>query len=133
MLYYYSLKVTTPAGTLSTAPQATVWPLVDGTLRRLEVMIPSGHSGLTGIAVHNQNTQVVPWGASGFLVADNVTIPIDLDYEVAASGLSIHTYNTGQYAHSHYLRALVETLAPGRDGASAPLTALALPPQLVST
>jgi hypothetical protein len=129
--YYYALTVTTPAATAQASPQQTAFPMVDGHLRRLEILIPPGHAGLTGIAARNQGVQVVPWGTSGFLVGDDLNLPIDLDYDVATTGLTIFTYNTGQYPHSHYLRAAVDTLTP--PGPVGPdLTALHLPPQYVS-
>lgn len=127
MRQYYTKSVTTPASTLSTAPQQTVWPLIDGHLLSLEVLIPAGHAGLTGISVKAQGVQIVPWGTSEFLVADDTTIPVWLDYDIANSGLVILTYNTGAYSHTHYLRASVETLAPPGI-AHAPDIALALPP-----
>lgn len=132
MRYYYTFSVTTPPGILPAAAQQTPWPLVDGTLRSIEVVIPSGHSGLTGLAATSQGTQVLPWGASGWIIGDNVTIPVELDYDVAASGLVLNTYNTGFYAHTHYLRAAVDTLAP-RSGLVVPsFEPLSIPAQLQS-
>lgn len=127
MRYPYTKKVTTPAGTTQAVPLMTKWPLDEGTLLYLEVIIPSGHAGLTGLMVQNQGTQYVPWLGSDWLVGDDRTVIVELDTPVAQSGLMIVTYNTGFYPHSHYLRCLIDQGAnSGADTTSGDYGALQL-------
>lgn len=129
MRLYRLLTVTTPPGTAKAAPQQTVWTLQDAALLKLEVTIPAGHSGLTGVAVKAQGSQIFPWNLDGFFVGDNRELAVELGYEVTTSGLIVFTYNTGAYQHSHYLRATIETFDPRVNAPGGPSTlALALAP-----
>lgn len=116
MRYPYTKKVTTPAGTTQAVPQTTLWKLDEGTLLYLEVIIPRGHAGVTGLSVLNQGTQYVPWIGTDWLSGDDRTVVVELETDVAASGLAIVTYNTGFYPHSHYLRCLIDQGANRQSG-----------------
>lgn len=115
-----TLKVTTPTATPQTTPQSTAWDLGACVLERLDIVIPRGHSGLTGIHVDYQNVAIVPFDSPPtFLVGANETIPADVDFELGAP-LTIVTYNTDSFAHSHYLRAHINVWLPGDLAAGAP-------------
>ena len=121
-----TLKVTTPAGTAQATPQTTTFNVGNVILERLEIMIPPGHSGLTGIHVDHQGMPLVPFGLPpAFLIASRETIGVDVGFEVGAA-LSVVTYNTDTFDHSHYLRAFVNVWLGGPSEAApvlVPITA----------
>lgn len=126
---YYTLTLLTPAGTAVATPLSTTWQLEDQTLASVEVDIPDGHNGLTGIRVIRSQQQVVPWGNNSFLVANNRLVTVPVNQELTEAKLVILTYNTGFYDHSFYLRATITDLAsstPGTAGASLSLGQLNL-------
>lgn len=105
------LEVETPANTLETAPQVTTWTVGATTLRRLEVTIPVGHNGLTGIAFRFAGTRVVPFGEGEWLVGNDSTRVFEPDLQLAGGRLDVVTFNTGEYPHSHHLIAHLESLS----------------------
>lgn len=107
-------KVTVPLGTLQAAPTSTQWDLGNVVVETLEIMVPKGHSGLTGIHVDYQGVPLVPFSLPAtFLVAADETITVPLDLEIGAP-LTIVAYNTDQFDHAFYLRALVDVFL-GQD------------------
>jgi hypothetical protein len=110
----YPLTVVTPKATPIGAPQATPWPLEDANLLRVEITVPSGHNGLTGIRLLWANQQVIPFGNNSYLVANDRTIVVEFNDYMTASGLVVGTYNTDIYDHSHYLLATITDTASAR-------------------
>lgn len=110
-------KVTTALGTAQASPQSDSWNLGPVIVEELQVMIPRGHSGLTGIHVDYQGVALVPFATPAtFLVASDETITVPIGLEVGAA-LTVVTYNTDTFAHSFYLRALVDVFLTGDTGA----------------
>lgn len=99
--------IAVPASTLPTAPQISAYDLGDVLLERLEVIIPDGHAGLTGIAVVYDGQGVVPWATTPvFLIGNGETPTFDVDFRFGHPA-QVWAYNEGVYAHSFYLRATV--------------------------
>lgn len=100
-------EVTTPAGTLAAAPKFTDIPMNAGRLSNVEIYIPSGHAGQTGIRVELAQQQIMPYSTAPAWVKGNDfrhDFPIDVE---VGSGLRVATFNIGIYAHTHYLRFTV--------------------------
>lgn len=115
----YELDVTIPAGTAKSAAVVTPWPLENNILDTITVVIPSGHCGFTGVRVLQASQQIVPWGNSSYIVANDEKIPIDINIEIGASAITVQAYNTDVYAHTFYLRAAVRDIPlPAPSGAS---------------
>lgn len=106
----YPLTVTTPDGTLEASPQSTTWPLEDARLLYIDLIIPAGHNGLTGLRVEYNGTQIVPWGDVSYIIANNDRIRFPVNGEITRTGLVIITYNTDVFDHSHYLYAAIQDL-----------------------
>jgi hypothetical protein len=107
---YTPLTVTTPTGTTSTAPQSTPIDLGDVQLVQVELRIPPGHSGLTGVSVQYAGQSLVPWATEGgWIIGDDDLLSFDVGFEVG-QGLTVVTYNAGTFTHSHYLRFLWQPL-----------------------
>ena len=109
----WPLTVTVPAGTPPTAPLIVPWPLIDANLDYIDIIVPDGHSGQTGIAVYWSGTQILPWGTNSWIIANNEKIHTPITTYITIGGLEIYAYNTGQFDHSFYLRGhITYTTAP---------------------
>lgn len=118
----FVLEVTTPAGTAELTPVTTDWPLQDAVLEELEIITPAGHNGLTGIRVLRSFQQIIPYANLHYLVMNDERLVIPYRDQITASGLSIITYNTDVFDHTHYLRALISDL-----GTNIPATTANIP------
>jgi hypothetical protein len=119
-LYY--LEVTTPANTPLASPQSTLWPLEDNYLKYVDVLVPPGPSGLLGFRLMWANQQVIPWGNDSWLITDNERVHVDCDFMMTITGLVIESYNTDIYAHTIYIRGLVQTATVEQELAASELT-----------
>lgn len=98
---------TVVAGTARATPSSQSVDLTATRLDRVEVLIPSGHSGLTGVQLQYDGVTVLPWGVPDtWLIGDGETIDF-------ASGLSmghaatLRGFNADVYDHSWYVRLVV--------------------------
>lgn len=102
--YYTEIDITTPPGVLQSAPLVTQINLGDVMLHQIDMRIPPGHNGFTGIQIKLSDNAIVPWGnASAFIVGNDESLKFEYGDEVDA-GLTVVTFNIGTYAHTHYLR-----------------------------
>lgn len=113
---------TVPANTAVATPQTTSWPLGPVQLEWVEIMVPKGHAGLTGIHIDYQEVALIPFGQPpAFLVAREETIRVEVGLEVGAP-LSVVAYNVDVFPHTFYLRAFVDQfLDTDRVVASSPM------------
>lgn len=116
MYYVYPLDITTPSGTLAAVPQTTAFPMINGTLVSIDIVIPSGHCGLTGIQFLQQGQEILPYANMAWITgnADRLTFPVDR--AILTNDIQVRTYNTDVWAHTHNIRATVVPL-----GASSPV------------
>ena len=113
----FDARITTPASTAEASPLETDVALPQGTLQRVIIHIPSGHAGLTGLALEYSREHIYPWGAGSWLEGDDQVVIADLDFPIGGSPVTVRTYNTDDtYDHDHLL--LFDVLdpagAPGR-------------------
>lgn len=102
-----TVSITTPPNTPPSAPRETVWAVGRGVVDRLEVVIPDGHAGLTGLAVVWGARQVWPYEAGEWIIGNDEVVRVSLGLYVTDS-LVVRTYNVDDtYVHSHHLRAYV--------------------------
>lgn len=105
-------NILTPKNTAIAAPLSTAWDLGNQELVRLSVMVPRGHSGLTGIKVLYDNVAIFPFTLPElFLIANGETVGEEIGFEVSHP-LTIVTYNTDIFDHRFYLRCTIADLAP---------------------
>ena len=110
---YWPVTLTVPASTPASAP-ATVLPFTnDKYIEAIEVEVPPGHSGLTGIAVTYDGVNIVPWSpTAAWITADNYVKEFDVGMVMGAQ-LTIAGYNTDVFAHTFYVRIKVRYQATG--------------------
>lgn len=107
---YVPANIVTPSGTTIAAPQTTVLDVGAGVLEEVELQIPAGHVGVTGLRLLLAGQQVLPWDdATSWIVGDNFhrifTMGVQID-----RGFTAQTYNVGNYPHTHYLRFRLRAL-----------------------
>lgn len=130
----YTISVTVPSGTQSAAPQVTPWMTEDAWIDTVEIEVPPGHNGLTGIRLVKADTQLLPWGSNTWLIENDYTRVFPIDDYIPVTDLVIQAYNTGSYPHTFYLRMALHSYNPGQQGALASQTGLPeAAPSAVST
>ena len=116
---YWPISPACPAKTTASNPVTTPWPITQGMLHGVKVMIPAGHNGLTGIKILYCGVQIIPWSLNFWLVGNNQTFDFSWGEEVMGTNLSIQTYNTDVAAHTWWLYADIEPtlgIAPAQVG-----------------
>jgi hypothetical protein len=103
----YEIQVTVPAGTAQANPQVTPWVTEDNLINLIELEVPPGHNGLTGIRVMKGDTPLLPYNANSFIVANAYTSAWPVNDYIPTSDLKIQAFNTGAYPHTFYLRMTV--------------------------
>jgi hypothetical protein len=116
---YWPITVTPAPGTQPAAPHDRTWNFTQGILAAIQIQIPAGHNGRTGIRIVYHGTVIIPWSLSGWIIASGETFTFDWDDEIMATGLVVETYNTDITPHNFYLRAKV---LPTVEAAPAQLT-----------
>jgi hypothetical protein len=121
---YVDASVTTPAGTAIASPQTTSVDLGAVVALSAQLIVPPGHSGLTGWRVVYSGTVILPFNLPAqWVIADSYMNEFVIDHEVDRT-LQIITYNLGVYPHTHYCRFKVTNL-PDRE--TAPFRLLTIP------
>lgn len=121
---YVPANITTLAGTTPAAPLVSDIALPHGVLETIELLIPPGHLGATGIRFLLSGQQVLPWSnATVWIVGDDLDQLFDMNTTTAEHFQAV-TYNVGNFAHTHYVRCRVRQLEQG--GGIPTITPLAL-------
>jgi hypothetical protein len=119
---YYAFTVTVPANTAIASPVSQTIQVSFGTLDEIELIIPSGHAGLTGIQFQIAGAVVLPWGSvptagqtpGQWIIGNNLDRTWQIGVEVGAT-LIAKAYNTDTtYQHVFYGRCLVSDLPDQR-------------------
>lgn len=118
----YEADLTVPAATPAAAPVSMLWAFDQGTLVSVRIVVPSGHSGLTGIRVLWAGTPIIPFAGAGFIISDDDKMEWEINQEINAGSITVQGYNTDIYPHTFYLRGLLLGL-----GASQPASLVAVP------
>jgi len=101
---YIPQIVTTPAATPASAPQSTATALGWSFLHAVQVRIPPGHAGFTGLQIVWNGVGIVPFTtAPSWIIGNDDYLVFDVD-ETLDTQLTVLTFNTDVFAHSHYLR-----------------------------
>ena len=129
----FAFKVAVPAGTAISAPTSTSCAFAQATVQAIEIVIPDGHAGLTGLALAQAHQQIIPQNLGQWIISNDekLTFPVE-DYGNNGDWQAI-AYNTDVYDHNFYLRFLCADITPPPAGLLNPATAaLAVSPDLSS-
>ena len=114
-------QVTVPAGTTIGAPQTTALAWRDGVVRRLEVLIPPGPSGLSGFRILHSGQVIIPFAADTWIIADDEVLNWDLDNFPTGAKWSLRAYNTDIYEHTYYMRWHIDEIRSALTPYPAPI------------
>lgn len=109
----YPLTVTVPAGTPVAHPVSVPWVTEDAVVSDIEVLIPPGPNGTTGVRVMKGDVQLIPWGAPSWIIGNDYDRTFALGGYLPTSDITVEAYNIGQNTHSFYLRMSVISLNAG--------------------
>ena len=122
----YQTQITVPAGTLPTAPMSQAWVTEDNTIADIELEIPPGHNGFTGIRVIKGDTTILPYNMGTWIIANDVSRIFPVNDYIPTGDMKIIAYNQGQYAHTFYLRMTVSDYTqPSESVAGTPIVPVA--------
>jgi hypothetical protein len=124
-----AFAVTVTAGTAKTSAATTDVSFLDGIVQRIELDVPDGHFGLTGIQILSAHAQAIPYTFGDYIVADGHDFGWDLVGQIDTGSWQVKCFNTDVYDHTFYLRFSVLDFAYAPS--TAPLPALAPTPVLV--
>lgn len=114
--------VTAAAGTLVSAPATVDLSFPPGTVSEVEIVIPAGHAGLTGIALGQGGQVVIPATAGAYIIGDSDVIRWPLDGFLDNGSWFAQAYNTDVFDHQWFVRFLVTETAPVIAAPSLPLS-----------
>ena len=104
----YNIAFTVPAGTPKANPISAPWVTEDNTIVDIELEVPPGHNGQTGLRVMKGDVQLLPWSAGTFMVVNNYNRVFPVNAYLPTSDVTLQGYNTGQYPHTFFLRMTME-------------------------
>jgi len=99
----YSYDISTPANTSKSDPLKTIIPVTVGLVYRLDIRIPPGHVGLTGLWINRAGFRVWPSNLDQVFTGDDMHINFEDVYliENAPTQFLAYSYNLDDtYDHS---------------------------------
>lgn len=120
--------VTVPSGVQSTAPQVTNLTMPARKVIGIEIVVPDGARGNSGIALGAAGTQIIPSNNNTFIVSNNEIIRWGYARGIDSGAWQAFTYNVGTFPHTYEIRFLMNLL-----GASGPLGPFFLDPATLSS
>lgn len=114
--------VVAPQSTPKAAPLEVLTPWTQGELVGIELVIPDGHAGLTGLRLAVAHAQVIPYTVGAWISGNDEKIEWDTAAYVQTGAWSVFVYNTDLIDHTFHLRYLVADFAlTGSQSQPAPL------------
>lgn len=93
-------NVTCAGGVVATAPVQVQFPFVGGIVRKIRIVIPDGHAGLTGIALGYGGNAVVPFGNGAFYSGNDREVILDYTDNVPGVTWAAFLCNLDLQTHS---------------------------------
>lgn len=115
---YYPLELVVPPQTTEAAPLSTVIPMENSLLVDIEVIIPDGHLGQTGVRILQSQQQILPWGNRSWLRGNGYSRIFQVNEEIGARAMSVQGYNIDFRQHTFLLRFHIRDIG---DTQSAPI------------
>jgi len=108
--YYSPWEIATPAGTAIASPKVTNVTLPPAHIYTVQVRIPPGHAGFTGIAMIVAGAVVIPWTQTlDYIVGNDDDLYFDIGMDTGGAFV-LQTYNTDVLDHTHYVRIAYQPL-----------------------
>ena len=103
--YVHWVDPSCTAGTPASAYTLTPAGIATVLLHKMQVRIPPGHQGVTGLALVDSGSFVIPFSGDtpAWLIGDDDDLTYAYERELGAN-VQIATYNTGTYNHAWQVR-----------------------------
>jgi hypothetical protein len=100
----------------------------DALLVDVEILIPRGHKGFTGIRILQSGQQIIPWANLSWLEADSYNRVFEVNSEIGANSLSVLAYNRDRFEHTFQVRFHLRDLfgSTSTEGATLSATSTAI-------
>lgn len=105
------------AGTTIAAPSSTQISFQPAEVVGIEIDIPDGHSGLTGLAIASGHQPIIPFSRGAWIIGNDDKIEWAMHSLPDNGSFQAITYNTDIFAHTFYLRFLLNDYNASLDGA----------------
>jgi hypothetical protein len=122
---YYPVDVTPPLGFNQFNPIEVDVVTENAFLVDVEILIPRGHKGLTGIRIMQSGQQIIPWSNLYWLEADGYNRVFEVNSEIGANSLSIRAYNMDVFDHTFQVRFHIRDLFTGTGAEESALSSAA--------
>lgn len=107
-------SVTCAANVAQSAAIETNLSFPPGYAREVEIVIPAGHAGVTGIAIAQAHQIIIPSSGNTWIISDDEIIRWPLSNYSDSGSWSAFTYNNdATNPHSWYLRFLIDEINVG--------------------
>lgn len=116
-------EATVPLGTAIASAVTFTQSWLPGILRRIEIVVPPGPSGLVGFRFLNSGQTVIPRDASKWFVTDDEKLGFDIEGFPTSDKWSVRAYNLDIYDHTLYFRWFLDEIPSHVD---APLVPIAI-------
>lgn len=103
-----AFRVTVPAGTAVAAPVTVDVSFPQATVTEIEIVIPDGHAGFTGLALAQAQQQVIPDNDGNWIISNDEKIRWPVANTLDNGNWQAVMYNTDVYDHSFYVRFLLD-------------------------
>lgn len=92
-------------------------------VKSVEILFPPGPSGLVGVALATAGQIVIPYNVGSWIIGDGETVNWSLDGYIQSGAWSLRGYNLGTYAHTVYIRFLLDLPGAGQAQTILPIGA----------
>lgn len=106
-----AFSILVPAGTTEAAPLEQALSFLEAELLELELIIPDGHSGLTGFALEHSGQQVIPATDGAWIIGNDERIEWPLAGYPTGQHWRARAYNLDAHDHTFHLRLLLAELS----------------------
>lgn len=107
-----TIQLVVPAGTPTSAPVSALLFGERARVAGIEVLVPPGPSGLVGFAFWHSSEQVIPKVGGTWIIADDEVVRLAVDDLSPWPDWRIKAYNTDVYAHTLFVRTLMDDRVP---------------------
>lgn len=109
------------AGTLASAPSTVALSWLPGVVRRVEIVVPPGPSGVMGFQILHSAQRIIPFGDDIWIVTDDEPLGWDLSGYPTGDAWAIRGYNTGLFDHTVYMRWFLDEIPSQPQSGLVPL------------
>lgn len=101
---HYSFEVDVNPGIVSTNPGVAPVTLENAILVDVEIIIPPGHAGLTGIQIRQSGTGIIPFATNKFITGNDYSRVFPINTEIGSRAISVAVFNTDVFTHLFWVR-----------------------------